>query len=427
MPRSYESFISLVKSSSAEEFESVVERLIKCYHPSLREGNKKRLSRLFLYVLRYFDDCSHTASATDKISCCASSLYMLYKFDIEYSTRCMRALIRDLNRSHQKKPHAMFSFRVIAMLRLVAQLYPVTDIFHPVCTPMFFLAVQFLNDTHVTSVKDMARLLFLASILVDYISESKRYVPEMIAFMRGFLLTSVKNEEDERAPVCNFPVSLPHRHMLLINENCSGPNLTLTKIDLSCVFDEDATSFEDSDLNKALVLHCAFGLLSKLLQIYSVFPHSFTAIFAPVMDIIKRMPQDRYPQWLRSDIDIVQASYGGEIKKHSSFKQLQRPKQTKNMLEFLEPRTEDEGGSKITKLSKDSEKGTNAKKRLMHMYKKEMRGAMKELRKDNRFLASEKRQRVAVRDQERKEKVKELMSSLQQQQGDYNKMRAGRL
>lgn len=55
LPQKYENLKKLLDSQSDVNCEVIIERLIKLYHPSLREGNKSRLGRLFILLLRYIN------------------------------------------------------------------------------------------------------------------------------------------------------------------------------------------------------------------------------------------------------------------------------------------------------------------------------------------------------------------------------------
>lgn len=73
------------------------------------------------------------------------------------------------------------------------------------------------------------------------------------------------------------------------------------------------------------------------------------------------------------------------------------------------------------KKGKRGTKDFNEKQKLIHKYKKEMRGAIRELRKDSRFLAREKLSETMTLDSERKRKVRELMGGLAHQEGEFKK------
>uniref|UniRef100_A0A8C8I2W0 Nucleolar protein 14 n=1 Tax=Oncorhynchus tshawytscha TaxID=74940 RepID=A0A8C8I2W0_ONCTS len=76
---------------------------------------------------------------------------------------------------------------------------------------------------------------------------------------------------------------------------------------------------------------------------------------------------------------------------------------------------------KIT--SRGNTKEEREKERLNHKYKKEFKGALREIRKDTRFLAREKLNEVMGRDAERKRKVKELFGSLATQEGEWKALK----
>lgn len=54
--------------------------------------------------------------------------------------------------------------------------------------------------------------------------------------------------------------------------------------------------------------------------------------------------------------------------------------------------------------------------------KREYRGAVRELRRDNRFLAKQKMIETRNKDKQRQQKTKRLMATLMGQQADSNKL-----
>uniref|UniRef100_A0A915AKP5 Nucleolar protein 14 n=1 Tax=Parascaris univalens TaxID=6257 RepID=A0A915AKP5_PARUN len=223
MPSSYEKLAKLLQNHSATEVLTIVERLMKCYHPSLQEGNKKRLSRLFLYLLRFYDDLSMNdgVAKIEILGVLIKCLYSLLKFDVEYGMRCVRALLRQQWRSYRRDRHSPFGFRPLSIVRLVAALFPVTDFFHPICTPTIAFAVNMVANVRVACIRTAARILLLVVLITEYITETKRFIPEVMAFMRGLFLMGVENTDEERSPTASFPISLPYRRMLFIENDVS--------------------------------------------------------------------------------------------------------------------------------------------------------------------------------------------------------------
>lgn len=70
----------------------------------------------------------------------------------------------------------------------------------------------------------------------------------------------------------------------------------------------------------------------------------------------------------------------------------------------------------------DRDRERREQSKLRHQYKQELKGAMRELRKDGRFLAKKKFEEQAERDQQRLAKVKEIHSLLSSQQGEANEL-----
>jgi len=65
----------------------------------------------------------------------------------------------------------------------------------------------------------------------------------------------------------------------------------------------------------------------------------------------------------------------------------------------------------------------NEKQRLMSKYKKELKGAKREIRRDQQFLSSVVLQEQRERDAERTRKTKEIMKQLANQEGEFKALR----
>ncbi|KAK6740575.1 hypothetical protein RB195_008805 [Necator americanus] len=425
MPKNFDALVDLLNKFPSNKMEVVLERLIKCHHPSLAEGNKKLLSKLFLYLLRFFDDCSHslpTETTVEMLGSLTKTMYSLLKFDVEFSVRCVRALIRQHWKKRMQSLTSPTSFSVIALLRLIASLFPVSDKWHPVCTPAMALAAVTLAKCHIQNLSVLARQILLVTVVADFVEESKRFVPEAVAFCQGALLMAVENEDNERAPSTAFPISMPHRRMLYIVENLPK-DAAVEPLKFSEVFNDDECRLKDSDVNRCRVLRSLIAVVQKYRLIYAAHEHTFTATFTPFVDLLKRIPLARIPAVVAEEIEALTRSAEAECKARSRLTQLSRIVTEKSMLKMLEPRFEEGFDPERPRLSRDQRrKGPRAEKeKLQHLIKKERRGAIKELRKDASFLNRLERKETATKDRDRREKTKRLMGGLQSQQGEWNK------
>lgn len=78
------------------------------------------------------------------------------------------------------------------------------------------------------------------------------------------------------------------------------------------------------------------------------------------------------------------------------------------------------------KKGKRGTKDFNEKQKLLHKHKKEMKGAMRELKKDTKFIARQKLSKQMGLDEARKRKVREIMGGLAHQEGEYKKLKLGK-
>ncbi|EJW81659.1 hypothetical protein WUBG_07433 [Wuchereria bancrofti] len=384
LPQNYESLKKLLDAQSDANCEVFIKRLIKLYHPSLCEGNKSRLGRLFILLLRYYDDLSKERETKIALfGYIARGLYYLMKFNVEHSARCIRALLRQQYAQHARAPHEMFTFRCIAFLKLVLILYPVRDVFHPVVSPTLAFACRLVSTARMCSIKDIARMLLMVRIVGSFVEESKRYLPEVIAFLHGVLLMAVENSEDEHCPTTTFPISLPHRRILFVTDDCSMIEIP-SQLDIKQIF------IDDTD--------------------------------RPLLGLLSRLPRNLYPSQLLTELSALESFIIAQSSRNL-LKQLQRPVKQKKMLDLLEPRFDENYNIEKAHYEKNTAKKSRKVeiKQLTKKYKKELRGTVRELRRDNQFLNREKRKEMLESDKARKEKTKWLISTLQGQESEYKK------
>ncbi|KAK0416632.1 hypothetical protein QR680_012599 [Steinernema hermaphroditum] len=419
LPQSYKQLAALLDGHTGHDQGLIIERITKCHHPSLKEGNKQKLSKLFVHLLRHYDSLASSQSGPSQIKILGelfSPLYKLMKYDVDYAARAMRALL--MNKKKRRGPHEPPSFAVIAFFQVVAQLFPVSDRFHPVCSPAMAFAMEILSTSHVTSLKDCARLLLLCTILSEWVADSKRYLPEVIAFIRGTLLLAVNNSEDEQFPSTAFPISDPHRRMLLASESLS--NQGAEPLSLTVVFSPQKNT---SDAFKVSVVRCALGTLNRYMMIYSgAHASSFSAIFKPFESLVQRLPSDQYPEEMQTEITCFLSALQSECQKRSAVKHLHRVTNNIKMIEMLEPKIDVNFDPERSTRSKESKNDPNAeRKKLQHKVKREFRGAVRELRKDAQFVARQKRTDRMRVDREREEKTKKILHGLQFQESEHKK------
>lgn len=59
VPEIYDQLFELFADKTNEQISVIIERMIKCNHPSLDEKNKDELNKLFAFLLQFLNDCDH--------------------------------------------------------------------------------------------------------------------------------------------------------------------------------------------------------------------------------------------------------------------------------------------------------------------------------------------------------------------------------
>ncbi|VDO21866.1 unnamed protein product [Brugia timori] len=209
------------------------------------------------------------------------------------------------------------------------------------------------------------------------------YLPEVIAFLHGVLLMAIENSDDEHCPTTTFPISLPHRRMLFVTDDCSMIEIP-SQLDIKQIFVDDTDR--------------------------------------PLLGLLSRLPRNLYPSQLLTELSALESFITAQSSRNL-LKQLQRPAKQKKMLDLLEPRFDENYNIEKAHYEKNTAKKSKKVeiKQLTKKYKKELRGTVRELRRDNQFLNREKRQEMLESDKARKEKTKWLISTLQGQESEYKK------
>lgn len=58
-PKTYEELQELFNGRDLNEIAVIVERIIKCNHPKLREENKQNMVNLYAFLMQYLNDSDH--------------------------------------------------------------------------------------------------------------------------------------------------------------------------------------------------------------------------------------------------------------------------------------------------------------------------------------------------------------------------------
>uniref|UniRef100_A0A8C8M8M7 Nucleolar protein 14 n=1 Tax=Oncorhynchus tshawytscha TaxID=74940 RepID=A0A8C8M8M7_ONCTS len=383
-PESYSDLKGLLQGHPADHQCIILARTQKCNHPSLAVGNKLKLQKLFGFLLEYVGElASRSPPELSTIDKMITQLYGLCQLFPEAASKAMQTTLVDsahrMEEILEVKGRAAFpQLDMLIYLKITALLFPTSDFRHPVTTPALLYISQALTKCPVMSLEDVTSGLVLCCLAVEYVSFSKRFCPELINFLLGVLHLAV---QDKTSTGTAF-LLMGYCHI----SSSTRPN---------CVF-----CLNDAPPRLSAVATC-MDLLKHCSSLYRELT-SYSHIFQPITTLLsKHLPIKTYPAALQVSGTVVSS-------KDNLF-HLPFCKPLNSRLDY---------GKKRGNTKEEREK-----ERLNHKYKKEFKGALREIRKDTRFLAREKLNEVMGRDAERKRKVKELFGSLATQEGEWKALK----
>uniref|UniRef100_A0A7N9B040 NOP14 nucleolar protein homolog (yeast) n=1 Tax=Mastacembelus armatus TaxID=205130 RepID=A0A7N9B040_9TELE len=394
-PESFSDLKDLLHGHTPDNQRLIVARTQKCNHPSLGVGNKLKLQKL----------------------CVQKVLYALCQMFPEAACKAMQTVLDDAGHNMEEvlevKGHAAFpALDMLIYLKVTALLFPTSDFRHPVTTPALLYISHALTKCPVRSLQDVTSGLVLCCLAVEYVSFSKRFLPELINFLAGTLHLAVQDKTSlGYFVVPPFRPSGKYSNLLVVldSESCKGWSKKTLPLSQSL-----QTGFSRPWL---LCLSTCLDLVKRCCLIYEDLT-SFLQIFQPIRILLsKHLLAQTLPEPLQElHGEILEAINGAPVA-HS---RLVFEKKKPIPLKLLTPKIVEvlDYGKKRGSTREEKEK-----ERLKHKYKKEFKGALREIRKDSRFLAREKLNEIMNRDAERKRKVKELFGSLATQEGEWKALK----
>uniref|UniRef100_A0A2R5LNK2 Putative nucleolar protein n=1 Tax=Ornithodoros turicata TaxID=34597 RepID=A0A2R5LNK2_9ACAR len=389
IPGTEEEFTALVEGKTVEEQDAILKKIIEGNQN--KEYYKHKFEVFFVILLQYLNDVA------DSNVCMVDRLIPhIYRIVQLSPTTCGRYLLDVISEKEEELRKALnkgslFSvafpgFSSLVFLKLAGQCYSTSDFSHQVVTLAMISASQMLTHCALKRAADFVRGLFVANVFCEYVSYSKRFVPEL----------------------CYFLIRLLKRDQLNVKTSFGGQNERL-KLTLKSLIDDDVTM---TDEFRVKIVYAALKLVCTCARTWSDLP-SFNEVASNMLIACKKITVEHYPESVKRAMEETMEILNRKVER----KPLKPEKKAPPMKVLLEPRFQDkfDGRKHFTGGKKKVEM-----KRLGQKYKRELKGAMREVRRDNHFLAQHQLNEQMEKDAERARKVKQIYRDLANQEGDYN-------
>ncbi|QRV72379.1 nucleolar complex protein 14 [Ceratobasidium sp. AG-Ba] len=425
-PSTHSELLDILQDVQDEDVPTVIQRIRVQYHPSLAEGNKQRLQSLVGTLL---DHILHVASSPSPSFSLVSSLTPhLYTLSTSYPTIAAQAFTSKITLMQKNLARGLALNSLspgartwpgpaeLSLLRLVGVIWSTSDLNHAVATPAMLLIGQYLAQARVRRLSDIAAGSFLCTLVLQYESYSKRFVPEAISFLANACLHLAPHKFTLKdlpgwfpSPDVNSEASLAIRLKSSAKAVPATPNL-------SALLTLDGNG-ETQD--KVDVLALVFTLLDRFAQMYASLD-GFVELFSPLQKVLQGLKLDKQSSELQkrhaSTLDAL-----SRLLKHSlaARKPLRLQAHKPIPIATYVPQFDAQYTGRRPR-DPDQERAASAK--LRAEYRKERKGALRELRKDNRFLAAERAKRQEEVDSAYRQRMAKVLGEMHGERAEQKQM-----
>ncbi|CAM6038551.1 unnamed protein product [Sphagnum compactum] len=437
-PQTLLEFQKLVDHRSVEDLATAIQRIQKCNAISLAADNRRKMQVFYNVLLQYFASVAGEKSlSTQRLNVMVKPLIELSGETPYFAALCARErIVRSRHQLSEKLRSTggiicWPSTRTLLLLRLWSLIFPPSDFRHAVMTPAMLLMSEYLLRCPVTSARDVAIGSFICSLLLSVMRPAHRFCPEALNFLHALLLSTVpianhsEGAQDltKQCPVglFNFVVSSPWLRL----STRGSPEVELQPLDiLALLVADDSSPIFESDSFRVGILGSVLQTLNGFAGIYKDLM-SFPEVFSPFLSVLETIPKENaLPEALQSLITHVAGSITQQMIQHEQLRQPLHMRVSKPVpIKQFNPRFE---ANYVQGRDYDLDRERAEKKKLVWQLKREAKGAVRELRKDNHFLAKEKAKERSLAEEERDKKYCEAMAFLQGQESAFKSGQLGK-
>ncbi|KAI0650474.1 Nop14-like protein [Trametes meyenii] len=428
-PETHDKFLEIVEDVDDQDIPTVVKRIRALHHPSLADDNKFKLQRLNTVLIEHI---LYIASPpTPRFTLLSSLVPHLAALTKTYPIQSAEAFVDKLNLMNKNLKRGLSKgpteadaktwpgLSELSLLRVIGQLWPTSDMHHPVISPARLLMGSYLGLCRVRSVQDIASGLFLCTLFMHYEKLSKRFVPEATNFLVNTVLHLAPHSyQDTTSVPGDFPLQdfRTAQTLSLAIEVKKAKKLSTHKPDLGRYLSEGVLG----EQAKVDLLGVSLELLRKFADMYKGL-EGFVELYTPIQTVLGSIRSGSLPADLATRLQALQETLGRLLKfalqgRHPLRLQAHKPIPIPTYV----PKFEHTTSNYLRNRDPDHERNEAAKVRAQ--YKQERKGAIRELRKDARFLAAEQQKKQKEKDHAYNDRMKRVFGSLESERAEEKAM-----
>ncbi|KAF9266201.1 Nop14-like protein [Marasmius fiardii PR-910] len=427
-PSSHEEFLKITEDVQEHDVPTVVKRIRALYHASLAPDNKFKLQQLNSALI---DHILYTVSPPKpRISIVNSLLPHLHALtraypipSAEYFNHKLGIMHKNLKRGLLRGPSDPSSktwpgLPELTLFQVIGTIWPTSDMNHAVISPTRILMASYLALCRVRFLADVASGLFLCTLFLQFEQLSKRLVPETINFLLNSVLHLAPNRFKDAAELPGtFPA--PEFRSALCQALVVGSKIPkdyeIPRADLPRIL-----SGQHTENDKLHLLALSLELLARYADLYKGL-EAFVEIFEPALKVCEGLEVAKRGTDIQKRLSGTIDTLGRLLKfARQSRRPLMLQEHKPIPIPSYAPRFESASSSYLR--AQDPDHDRNEANKLRNQYKKERKGAIRELRKDARFLAGVEQAKQKEKDRSYDEKMKRAFTSIESERAEQKSM-----
>ncbi|KAJ3103998.1 nucleolar complex protein 14 [Physocladia obscura] len=407
-PENHADLLKYLDHLSPEGQATVIHRIRVLYHVKLGGSNRSKLENLLRLLFEHLQYLSRKSPADiETINALSKHIHEL---SIQFPEITTEIFLRKIKKLHngiqtaQDKSNVLPWIDDLVFLKTIPLIFSVSDFDHLVGTRASLLMSEYLIMSPTRNGRQSLSALILCQILREFVKTSKRYVPEVINCLSSILekLNASSNSLISIDSLSSEPINLDLAVLLAKPTKHSDSELFQCKT---------------GEFKMALLI-TALNLVGQYSRIYSDAP-AFIEMFSPLADKMQAFSgkkqttiiNEKLAAALKANLDLVRSLLASaELKR----KPLQLQKRKAIAIQTYVPKFEEH-------YSLDRRGGNNKERnevrKVKTEYKKEFKGAVRELRKDGQFIARQRLVEKAEKDQVYKKKMDRIVGDLANLEG----------
>jgi nucleolar protein 14 len=298
------------------------------------------------------------------------------------------------------RPPVMPDHSSLILFHLIGVIFSTSDRHHVVATPAFLLMASFLDTGRLLKKEHLLSALFLIQTVFSYTRDSKRLCPEALALLYPLAKivflppTHEESFQTNQYPKTRFMSKSMHEFLVKPMADDSSRKVEGRMIEFADLANPQALGRND--------VRCfIFNLIKEAISQYSAFMAA-PEILNPFIELLLQARQVAGIQ--SEDVEMQLFSTTGRAP-------LQMIRQRVRAIPSLEPDIEGLSGKQDNGIGKVSRE-ERQNRMLQRAYKREFKGAKRELARDSAFLAQSKLTARLDADRKYGERIRQIMGTI---------------